>query len=135
MFLTFFRSIFHFYTPWKDKKNPTGSLEVSIALMLLRSWVWVFFSISSQWLFQTFLFQVYISKFRSTFYSYIKYSIYIHILQWLNLAQLLPKDSNNIWTTWHIPWVLLASALFDLKSANFAISRNTDIDCILIHNF
>ena len=31
--------------------------------------------------------------------------------------------------------VLLASAFFHHKSANFAISRNTDIDCILIHNF
>ena len=31
------------------------------------------FCVSSQWLFQT-LFQVYISKFRSTFYGYIKYS-------------------------------------------------------------
>ena len=31
--------------------------------------------------------------------------------------------------------VLLASAFFHRKSANFAISRNTDIDCISIHNF
>ena len=29
----------------------------------------------------------------------------------------------------------LTSAFFDRKSANFAISRNTDIDYILIHNF
>ena len=35
----------------------------------------------------------------------------------------------------HSPWVLLKSAFFHRKSANFAISRNTDINCILIHNF
>ena len=33
------------------------------------------------------------------------------------------------------PWVLLTSEIFHLKSANFVMSRNTDIDCILIHNF
>ena len=55
-----------------------------------------------------------------------------HILQWRNL----PKgDPKNIWITWHTPWVLLTSAFFLRKSANFAISRNTNIDCILIHNF
>ena len=60
-----------------------------------------------------------------------------HILQWWNLAQIyLPKeDRKNIWITWHTPWVLLTSAFFHRKSANFAISRHTDIDCILIHNF
>ena len=48
----------------------------------------------------------------------------------------LPKeDPKNIWITWHTPWVLLTSAFFHRKSANFAISRNTDIDCILVHNF
>ena len=48
----------------------------------------------------------------------------------------LPKeDPKNIWITWHTPWVLLTSAFFHWKSANFAISRDTDIDCILIHNF
>ena len=44
-------------------------------------------------------------------------------------------DPKNIWITWHTPWVLMISAFFQRKSANFAISRNTDIDCILIHNF
>ena len=60
-----------------------------------------------------------------------------YILQWWNLAQhTLPKEGpKNIWITWHTPWVLLTSALFHRKSANFAISRNTYIDCILIHNF
>ena len=33
------------------------------------------------------------------------------------------------------PWVLLTSAFFHRKSENFVISRNTDVDCISIHNF
>ena len=45
------------------------------------------------------------------------------------------KDPKNIWITWHTPWVPLTSAIFHRKSANFAISRNTCIDCILIQNF
>ena len=45
------------------------------------------------------------------------------------------KPAKNIWITWQTPWVLLTSAFFNLKSANFAISRNTDFDWILIHNF
>ena len=49
----------------------------------------------------------------------------------------LPKeDPKNIWLTLYIPWVLLTSAFFfHRKSATFVISRNTDIDCILMHNF
>ena len=48
----------------------------------------------------------------------------------------LPKeDPKNIWITWQTPWLLLTSAFFHWKSANFVISRNTDIDCILVHNF
>ena len=51
-------------------------------------------------------------------------------------SYILPKeDPKNIWITWHTPWVLLTSAFFHRKSANFAISRNTDIDCILIQDF
>ena len=47
----------------------------------------------------------------------------------------LPKeDPKNIQITWHIPWVLLTSAFFHQKSANFATTRNTGIDWILIHN-
>ena len=59
------------------------------------------------------------------------------ILQWWNLAQiyLAQRRSKNIWITWHTSWVLLTPAFFHWKSANLAISRNTDIDCILIHNF
>ena len=45
------------------------------------------------------------------------------------------EDPKNIWITWHTPWVLLTSAFFHRKSVNFAILRNTDKDCTLIHNF
>ena len=48
------------------------------------------------------------------------------------------KDQKNIWIPWHTLWVLLKSAFFHQKSANFAKSRRkTDIDCILyiISNF
>ena len=44
-------------------------------------------------------------------------------------------DPKNISMTWHTRWVLPTSAFFHQKSANFAISRNRDKDCILIHNF
>ena len=55
-----------------------------------------------------------------------------HILQiWHSYS--LPKEDISI--TWYISWVLPTLAFFPRKSANFAISRNTDIDCILIHNF
>ena len=48
----------------------------------------------------------------------------------------LPKeDLKNIWITWHALWILLTSGFFHCKSANFAISRNTDIYWILKHNF
>ena len=45
------------------------------------------------------------------------------------------KKKKKKWITWHTPWLLLTSAFFHRKSANFFISRNTDIDCILVHNF
>ena len=45
------------------------------------------------------------------------------------------EDPKNIWITWPTPWVLLTSEFFYEKSINFAISRNTDIDFILIYNF
>ena len=42
----------------------------------------------------------------------------------------LPKENLKlIWIRWHTPWVLVTSAFFHRKSANFAISRNTDTDC------
>ena len=48
----------------------------------------------------------------------------------------LPKeDPGNIYNTWHTLWVLVTSAFFHWQSATFIILRNTDTDCILIHNF
>ena len=42
---------------------------------------------------------------------------------------ILPKeDPKNVWITWHNPWVLVTSTFFHRKSANFVMSRNTDID-------
>ena len=35
---------------------------------------------------------------------------------------------------WYNFWVLLTSAIFHGKSANFVISRKTNIDCIFMHN-
>ena len=46
----------------------------------------------------------------------------------------LEKIQKNILITWHTPWVLLSSAFFHWKSPTFFITRNTDIDCNLIHN-
>ena len=48
----------------------------------------------------------------------------------------LPKENlENIWITWHTPWALLTSGFFHRKSANFAMSRNTYIDCISVRDF
>ena len=60
-----------------------------------------------------------------------------HILQWWNLAQLYLSQRKSKKYMNHVthPWVLLTSVFFHRESANFDISRNTDIDCILIHNF
>ena len=49
-----------------------------------------------------------------------------HILQRWNFSYTLP---------WHTLWVLLTSAFDHWGSVNFGITKNTDIDCILIHNF
>ena len=46
----------------------------------------------------------------------------------------LKKIKKNILITWNTAWVLLTSALFYHKSGFFIVSRNTDIDCIWIHN-
>ena len=48
---------------------------------------------------------------------------------------LAKEDSKNVWITWHTPWVLLTSAFFHRKSADFVIWRNKYLDCILVHNF
>ena len=43
----------------------------------------------------------------------------------------LPKgDPKDILITSNSPWVQLTSGFFHQKLANFAISRNTDIDCL-----
>ena len=44
------------------------------------------------------------------------------------------KIQKNIQISWHTPWVLLILAFFHWKSVTFVISRNTDIDSILMHN-
>ena len=56
-----------------------------------------------------------------------------HVLQWWNLAQsyLTYRRSKEYRIKWHTPWVLLTSGFFHQKSANFAISRNTDTECIV----
>ena len=60
-----------------------------------------------------------------------------HTLQWWNLAQLYltqrrsKKYMNNVTQ----PLISADINIFYRKSANFAISRNKDIDCILILNF
>ena len=44
----------------------------------------------------------------------------------------LKKTEKKFWITWHIPWVQLTSVFFHWKSAKFAISENTNVDCILV---
>ena len=51
----------------------------------------------------------------------------------LGTVVLCPKKIQKIYESRDTS--LLTSAFFHQKSANFAISRNTDIDCILIDNF
>ena len=49
------------------------------------------------------------------------------------LSYTLPKEnSKNLWITWHTFCVLLTSAFLYQKLGNLALSRNTDIDCILV---
>ena len=47
----------------------------------------------------------------------------------------LKKTQKNIKIMWHTPLILFTSTFFHRKSATLVISRNTDTDCILIHNF
>ena len=48
----------------------------------------------------------------------------------------LPKvNPETIWITWHTLLFLLTSAFFYRKSVNFVMSRNTDIDRVLVHKF
>ena len=51
-------------------------------------------------------------------------------------SYILPEEYPKIiCLTWPTPWVMLTSVFFYLKSPKFVISRNTNIDCILIYNF
>ena len=60
---------------------------------------------------------------------------YLAIIKPGTVIPYLKKIQKNIWITWYTPWVLLASALFHQKPGNFAISKNSDVDGILLHNF
>ena len=42
---------------------------------------------------------------------------------------LTKEEPRNLWIKWDTTWVLLTSAFFHRKSANFAISENKYIDC------
>ena len=55
----------------------------------------------------------------------------------MKLGTVIPyqEDPKNVSVTLHIPSILLTSAIFHRKTANFAISKNTDRDSILVHNF
>ena len=51
-------------------------------------------------------------------------------------SYMLPKeDPKKLCFVWHTPWVMLTLAFIHWKSANFAVSRITDIHRSLIHNF
>ena len=60
-----------------------------------------------------------------------------HIQQRWNLAQFYLDQRRSKQYTNHVthPLSYADISIFYRKSANFAISRNTDMDCILIHNF
>ena len=46
------------------------------------------------------------------------------IMQWQRIKK-------RTWIKWHITWVLLKSAFFHQKPADFLISKITDVDCVL----
>ena len=55
----------------------------------------------------------------------------------MKLGTVIPylKKIWKIYESRGTPWVLVTSAFIHRKSANFVISRNIDIDCILVHSF
>ena len=56
----------------------------------------------------------------------------------MKLGTVIPylKKIQEIYESCSTPhWILLTSAFFHWKPENFVMSRNTDKDCILIHNF
>ena len=61
--------------------------------------------------------------------------IYLTMMKLGTVIPYLKKIQKNKYITWHTHWVLLSSAFFHWKLTIFVISRNTDIDCILIYNF
>ena len=59
-----------------------------------------------------------------------------HIIQWWKLAQLYltQRRSKKYMNYVTLPLSSADISIFSTEISNFAISRNTDIDCILIHN-
>ena len=47
----------------------------------------------------------------------------------------IKKIQKDIWITWHTLWVLLTSAFFHWKSANFAISANASYRLCMIISY
>ena len=62
---------------------------------------------------------------------------FTHILQWWNLVRLNLTQIRSKKYMKHVIHSLRSAniSIFYRKSENLAISSNTDIDCILIHNF
>ena len=60
-----------------------------------------------------------------------------HMLQWWNLAQLYLTQRRSKKCMNHVTYPFSSAdiIIFHQKSTNFPISRNTKIDCILIHYF
>ena len=60
-----------------------------------------------------------------------------HILQWWNLVQLYLTQRRSKKYMNHVTYSLSSAdiSIFHQKSTNSPISRNTKIDCILIHYF
>ena len=55
----------------------------------------------------------------------------------IDLATVIPYPKKIQKYINHVtyPSVLLTSAFYHHKSANFAMSRNAEVDCVLIYNF
>ena len=47
----------------------------------------------------------------------------------------LPKEDQKIYESYSTPLTSADITIFHRKSANFVISKNTGVDCILVHNF
>ena len=53
----------------------------------------------------------------------------------MKLGTIIPTRTKKYMNHVTPPLSFADISIFHWKSANFAISRNTDIDCIFIHNF